>query len=58
MFLAEASADDAIVLSDGHDFYEWVTAGALGRCLPAWVADMYRGGTASWPGRLTPCGIV
>lgn len=42
VFVAEASADDAIVLSDEHDRYEWVGVEALARCRPAWVAEMYR----------------
>ena len=42
VFAAEAQADDVVVLSDEHDRYEWVAVGEVKRCLPAWVADVYR----------------
>ena len=42
VFVAEASADDVVALSDEHDRYEWVAVDEVERCLPTWVADVYR----------------
>jgi 8-oxo-dGTP pyrophosphatase MutT (NUDIX family) len=49
VFAAEAHADDVVVLSDEHDRCEWVAAGEVKRCLPAWVADVYREALALVP---------
>lgn len=43
VFVAEAELDDDVALSDEHDRCEWVGVDDVGRCLPAWVAEMYRG---------------
>ena len=42
VFVAEASPEDSVVLSSEHDRYEWVAVDEVRRCMPAWVADMYR----------------
>jgi 8-oxo-dGTP pyrophosphatase MutT (NUDIX family) len=43
VFHAEAKSDAAVVLSEEHDAYEWVSVEeAARRCLPAWVGAMYR----------------
>ena len=42
VFVALAPANEAVHLSDEHDRYEWVRPEDLNRCLPAWVAEMYR----------------
>lgn len=42
VFVARATADDVVVLSDEHDLHEWVTVDELRRCSPAWVAEMSR----------------
>jgi 8-oxo-dGTP pyrophosphatase MutT (NUDIX family) len=42
VFVAEASVEDVVVLSDEHDRYEWVELDEVQRCMPAWVAEMYR----------------
>jgi 8-oxo-dGTP pyrophosphatase MutT (NUDIX family) len=43
VFVAEAEPDDEVTLSDEHDRCEWVAVDEVRRCLPAWVAEMYRG---------------
>lgn len=42
VFVAEATADDTIRLSDEHDRYQWARRDDLDRCQPAWVGQMYR----------------
>jgi 8-oxo-dGTP pyrophosphatase MutT (NUDIX family) len=42
VFVAEASADADVRLSDEHDRYEWVRLADLDRCSPSWVGQMYR----------------
>ncbi len=42
VFVAEATADADVRLSDEHDRYEWVRPDDLDRCLPSWVGQMYR----------------
>ena len=42
VFVAEATGDAQVRLSEEHDRYEWVRLDDLDRCLPAWVGQMYR----------------
>jgi 8-oxo-dGTP pyrophosphatase MutT (NUDIX family) len=47
LFSADAPHDAAVILSDEHDRYEWISLEeACGRCLPALVGDAIREATA------------